>query len=48
MMRNPPLRIPAPPAPDIALPRMKVIEFPATPQINDPASKITKALMNTS
>jgi hypothetical protein len=47
MIRYPPLRMPAPPAPEMALPRMKVIEFRATAQIKDPASKIAKALMNT-
>lgn len=45
MMVNPPLRMPAPPAPEIALPMMNITEDCAAPQMRDPASNITKALM---
>lgn len=45
MMVNPPFRIPAPPAPEIALPTINIAEDCADPQMRDPASKITNALM---
>lgn len=39
--------MPAPPAPDMALPRMNIVEFRATAQTKDPTSKIAKAMINT-
>lgn len=47
MMVNPPFKMPAPPAPEIALPMMNITEDCATPQMRDPASKITNAPMKT-
>jgi hypothetical protein len=42
MTVNPPLRMPDPPIPAIALPIMNITELVATPHIRDPSSKIDK------
>lgn len=40
-----PEKIPATPSPAMARPMMRVVEFGATPHINEPNSKITTAAM---
>lgn len=43
MMMNPPERTPAQPIPDMALPRIRAIEFGAAAQITEPTSKSPRA-----
>ena len=42
MTVKPPVRIPDPPIPAIALPIMNITELVATPHIRDPSSKINR------
>jgi hypothetical protein len=44
MIVSPPLRIPAPPHPAIALPTINMLEDVDTPQMRDPTSKRARAL----
>lgn len=43
---NPPLKRPAPPIPATARPIIKAVEEGATPQINEPISKMTTNMKN--
>ena len=47
MMTKPPEKIPAVPAPAMALPTMKTVELGAAPQIAEPISKIAIQDKNT-
>jgi hypothetical protein len=45
MIKMAPEKIPAAPTPATARPIMSAVEFGATPQINEPTSKMNKAVM---